>query len=204
MSVQEIQVGFGKCNFPVTLTTLTCFRVKAPFIRDSAASSGRSIRGAYREYLAGAVPDFGVLYSKGVEHNQGEVILLQSGWKRRGASIRDAAVFLRLRDGAAKWRIEAKLPTEVQNQYGGQFSVFDGFADVMSLDDLSAAGFEVPRHYREKFMSEEEVDECFLLSQMLPERLARPGLMVVRDGGKEKVVEVASAPARRIVFRGGK
>ena len=198
MSLQQVTLGFGKANLPVTLASIACFRVQAPFVRDSAANSGKTVRAATRDYSIGIAPDFGSLYSRLVEHKQGEVLLLQSGWKRRGASIRDGAIFLRLRDGAPKWSIIAKLPTEAQNLHGAEFEVFNGFADMLNVEDLESFGMEVPNHYRSKFMSAEEVDECFILRQELPERLPRPGLMRVMEGGKEKVVEVAKAPARRM------
>ncbi len=201
MSQQIITLGFGKANFPATLATFACFRVRPPFLRDSAVTSGAQQRGQGSDYHAGAIDVHGTLYVRPVSHANGEILLFQSSWKRRGAPIRDGAIFLRLREGAAKWAIHAKLPMEPENRHGAQFKVFEGCADLLSADELMGFGLEAPRMYRQKFMSEEEVDECYVLEELQEERAARPNLLVVKDGDKTKVVEVASKPQRRLVFR---
>ena len=204
MSVQIVTLGFGKANFPITLTTLTCFRVATPFVRDSAVNSGKQNRGTYREYQLGAIKPQGSVYTVDVEHPQGTIVLLQAAWKRRGAPIRDGAVFLRLRDGAPKWKIKARLPTEHENHHGDLALMFEGYADILAPDDLSTYGIEAPRHWREKFMSMEEVEECFTLEQMQQERIPRPSLLIVNDKGGKRLVKVAAAPPRRLIMRGAK
>lgn len=199
--VQAVVIGFGKANFPDTLATFAVFRVRTPFYRESGVTTGRQIPGAYAEYLAGAHADHGSLYRKTVEHKMGDVIALQASWKRNGSPLRDGAVFLRLRDGATKWKIEAKLPRSQANRIGGEFVVFEGHADILTVDDLDEAGFALPGSWRDKFMSEEEVDECFVFEQLLAERLPRPVLTTVIRDGKETVVEVAPKPLRRMLFR---
>lgn len=202
MSVQQVTLGFGKANFPNTYASFTCQRVSAPFVRDSGVSSGRSMGfNSGQEYMVGAVTEHGSVYVRPVEHEQGRVLLLQTGWRRNGVPIRDGAIFLRLRETAAKWEIRFKVPLDHGNVIGADFIGFTGRADILSADELGTFGLEVPRSYRQKFMSEEEVDECFVLRRLEEERSPRPNLMIVGAGKEAKIVEVAQAPSRRIVMR---
>lgn len=202
MSVQQVTLGFGKANFPVTYASFTCQRVTAPFVRDSGVSSGRSLGfNTGQEYMVGTIKERGSVYVRPVEHPQGQVLLLQAGWKRNGVSIRDGAIFLRLREGAAKWEIRFKIPLDNGNVIGADFVGFVGHADMLTAEDMGTFGFEVPRSYRQKFMSDEEVEECFTIRRLDDERAPRPNLMVVGTGKEAKVVEVAQQPRRRIIMR---
>lgn len=201
MSKQTCILGFGKANLPGTYASIACFRLKPPFMRDSAVNSGRQDRNYSRDYAIGAIEERGMLYQRRVEHETGTVVMLQSGWKRNGSPIRDGAIFLRLREDATEWRITAKLPLSDGNTYGAEFVVFEGRADMLNADELQTFGFEVNRSYRSRFMAREEIDECFLLQILSQERSARPSLMIVGTGEQRRLVEVAAAPSRRLVLR---
>lgn len=202
MSVQQIKLGFGKANFRITLATFACQRVTAPFVRESGVTSGRSLGfNAGHEYMVGAIREWGSVYNRDVEHPQGTVLLLQAAWRRSGVPIRDGAIFLRLREGAPKWEIRFKIPLDQGNVIGSDFIGFLGHADLLTHEDMGTFGFEVPRSYRQKFMSDEEVEECFTIRQAESERLPRPNLMIVGAGKDAKVVEVAQEPRRRLAIR---
>lgn len=201
MNKMTCTLGFGKANLPGTYASIACFRLKPPFMRDSAVNSGRQSRDHMRDYSVGIIEERGMLYQRRVEHDVGTVVMLQSGWKRGGSPIRDGALFLRLREDAVEWRISAKLPLSDGNTFGGEFVVFEGRADMLSADELQTFGFEVNRSYRSRFMAQEEIDECFILQAVSNERTPRPSLMLVGTGAERKLVEVAAAPSRRLVLR---
>ena len=151
-------------------------------------------------YLYGAVEQFGAFYTKTVEHRAGEILLLQGSWKRKSLPVRDGAVFIRLRQSGAHWSIAFKVPMEQQNRIGATALAFEGTGDIMSADELQALGLTVPGSYVNKFMQDEEVDECFELRKLREETSPRPSLIAVVDNGVTKVVEAPSAPKRRMMF----
>lgn len=192
-------VGFGSATLPVTSVVLSAQKVSAPFSRTSAAFSVP--RTSLSRFMVGPVQEFGVLYRTLIEHPVGTVLLIGSRWLRNAASpVRDGAIFLRLRPDAPRWSITATLPANPKNQIGSSFEVFCGHADILGIDALHDIGIVPPRSYESKFMSPEEIDECFVLSK-LSEGTPPPSLVVVGSGSDSRVVEVAAAPARRMRFR---
>lgn len=198
MDTQQVILGFGRANFPATSASYACFRVQAPFNRDTGINSGTQDRGYGKEYMAGAISAYGTLYERKVTHPMGTILILQVGEKRRGAPIRDGALFLRLRDGAPRWKVEGRIPTDACNMHGDRFTMFVGNADILTVDELDSFGIEANRMYREKFMSEEQIDECFILTMEAKEVKPRPNVMVVGEGKSRRTVEVAVAPSRRL------
>lgn len=191
----EVSLGFGKATLPGTVASIACFRVAAPFIRDSGVSSGRRA-GPSREFFVGATASHGSLYSSEVTHPEGTTLLFQVSWMRNGLPIRDGAVFLRLRSQGPLWKLQARLPLEPQNIWGGSFEVFKGRADILAASDLEEAGITPFQSYLSKFMLPEEVDECFIIQRQGDEIAPRPRVVQVEGEHGAKLVEVAT-PARR-------
>lgn len=196
----HVTLGFGKANFPDTSASYTCQKVEGPFVRVSAVTSGKPLSGG-REYLPGRIPHRGTIWVRPVEHPEGTLILLQASWKRNGAPIRDGAIFLKLRNQGAQWEIDFKVPTDHENVIGDRVRAFEGRCDVLGALELTNMGIEIPRMFRDKFMSDEEVDECFYITRVSSEIAARPQRVLVGEGREAKVVEMAAAPARRMAFR---
>lgn len=195
----EVAVATGSANFPGTGATISCQRVTAPFKRDSAITSGARV--GYQEFPVAALPQRGALHRFVVSHAEGTLLMLQSRWLRNAAPIRDGAVFLRLRATGPLWRIAAKLPLSAENVVGDTFVAFEGRADVLTIEDLTKAGIVVPSSYEKRFMSPEEVDECYVFDRLSDEIRPRPVLRTVASADGTKVVEMAAAPARRMTFR---
>jgi hypothetical protein len=196
----HVVLGFGKANFPDTLASYTCQKVEAPFVRVSAVTSGKALSGGH-EYLPGSIPHRGTIWVRPVEHPEGTLILLQASWKRSGAPIRDGAVFLKLRNQGAQWEVNFRLPTDACNVVGDSVRAFEGRADILGEQELASIGIEVPRMFRDKFMTDEEVDECFTIVRVSAEIAPRPQRILVGEGRDAKVVELAAAPLRRMAFR---
>lgn len=196
-----VTVGFGKANFPDTLATYTCQRVRPPFVRESAASTGRAVGGRGDTFMAGFIRQHGELYSRRVEHDEGEIVLLQVGWRTNGLPIRDAAIFIRLRNLAASWEIRAHVPSCQENAIGGNFLMFSGHGDILHPVELKDLGFQINKFYTDKYMEPEEIDECFTILPIAPEVTPAPRMEVVVRGGQEVLVQVAAKPMRRLNFR---
>lgn len=202
MSSQIIDLAYGKANFSGTLATFGVMKlnqnVDVPFKRESAATTGRRIKGADQSTPVGYLDMHGVIVSCKVEHQQGSIILLQVSWKRSGIGLRDGAVFIRLREGAPLLTVHANLPTSRENRYGESFQMFSGYGDILSPHDLKVLGVEVPRGWASSFMSPEEIKECFIVRQIRPETIPRPQLAAVATSEGIKMREIAQEPMRRI------
>ena len=195
-----VTLGFGAANYPSIRMTTGNMRVRPPFIRESAVTSGKpSGIGMYT--LAGRVSAFGSWSSRPVEHPEGTIILLQSGWKRAGAPLRDGAIFIRLRDGAPEYKIHSKVPLCAENACGDRLLAFHGRGDILSPDELIMYSIEANSSYRNKFMQADEIDECFIIEITAAETAPRPALKAVIVDGERKVIETAVAAPRRLTFR---
>jgi hypothetical protein len=95
--------------------------------------------------------------------------------------------------------VHAALPTAAEATNTGNFLVFQGRADRLSLQDVEDAGVETPTHWVRAFMNEEEVEEGFSVAVLSPETAARPRLEAVQVGGETVTVEARRS--RRIISR---
>lgn len=200
----EILVGYGKANFSIEYRSYMAQKVLPKWDRTNAATSGRKVRGSDNRFLLGHIPTHGDFVNSRVGHKPGTIIMLSSQWRRDGIGYADGVIFVRLREDAASWRITANLPLSHENAHGGEATVFEGRGDILSFADLATFGI-VPGYahtFEENFMSPEEVDMCFGLQQVEPERNARPNLVQVKKiDGTTQVKEVAEAPRRRLIIR---
>lgn len=201
MPAQNIEVGYGKANLSNTLATYAVMKVEAPFTRVSAASSGTRQTGSKQFANVGRHSLNGGFSIERVGHENGTIILAQVSWKRNGAPLRDGSLFMRLRAGAPLWRVSGKVPTGQDNMYGDRFVMFSGYADILNADDLAVAGIEVNRMYISKFMSMDELEECFELSQVSAATQNRPTATAIATPEGIQMKEVAQSPIRRMRLR---
>jgi len=197
---QICTLGYGKANLSDTLVTYANMKVVAPFSRTSAVTSGRR-HGQNSSSPVGRFDMTGALITARSEHENGTIILLQASWKRMRAPVADGALFFRLRAGAPLYRVDAKVPTGRENMYGDRFTIFSAYADIMNPDDLQQAGIVLPAQYENKFMSDEEIQECFYLMQLAPESAPRPAPVAILGAAGVVYREMAQVPARRIRIR---
>lgn len=200
-SEQAIRVGFGSVNLKYEGAKFSAFRLKEPFLRDSAASTGRSSSqwGKYPVSMQPAIN--GTMYSAEVTHKNGTILLLQSSWTRSGISVRDGAILLRLREGAALLNIEATLPHGRDSMLGDRFSVFRGYADILSADEAKVFKIVTPHTVIDKFFDLDQISECFDIKELRPEALARPEVQLIVTATGSELREIQSAPQRRLNFR---
>lgn len=198
-----VQLGYGKANFATVRATYAAMRVVAPFVRASAATTGRRV-GSFTKVLAGSIDDFGAILQCSVEHDPGTVILLQVSRTRNNVPISEGALFLRLRSGAAHYRIEGKVPTPAQNRCGDRVMIFSGNADFMTPEELEQeCGIQVNRGYISRFMSAEELEESFNIVQVSPEISPRSVVQTVMGEQGEVKTSMGSMPVRRLRLRSG-
>lgn len=197
-----VQIAFGRANFSNTLVKYASMKVSAPFQRVTASSSGRKV-GSTTEIRPGRYELNGAIIINSVEHEPGTVLSIQASWFRSGVATRDAAIFLRLRPQAAEWLIRAKVPTTYDNVCGDSFVMFQGPADIMTADELRLLGIIPSKNFVDRFMSLEEVDECFVITRLRDEVVSRPAIQAVFTPEGVEMREIAQAPRRRLRLRGG-
>jgi hypothetical protein len=195
---EEVSLAFGKVNLSSQLATYFAGVVEAPFIRKSAMETGQKVSGSSSKQNVSNYEGHGAIYSGKVRHNPNAVILLQTSWKRNGVGIRDASVFIRLRNTGPMLRVDAMIPTGRESSLGDRFVMFLGRGDVMGADDLEVLGIHVPVSYQRSYMQAQELAECFDLSEVFPETIPRPTIARVAVAGETRLVEMPSAPRRRI------
>lgn len=198
----EIRVGHGKAVLASSTTTLNAFRVSGEWTRDAAQLSGVRRPGTASQHYVGQYGNInGVLYMDSVAHEPGTFILLTAAHARGKTPASDGAIILRLRHGAPVLNVMANLPLAVDNYYGQKFCMFQGPADIMSIEEAELLGMRVPRGYVEKFFDPMQIQERFDVLELTPETAPRPELAVVTTATGVEVQEVAPAPARRMRLR---
>lgn len=198
---QTVRVGFGKINLKGQGATLSAFRMRPPYLRDSAASSGRS-KNRWEEYPVSEAPQVnGKLYSTDVAHENGTILLIQSAWTRGGLSTRDGGIYLRLRSDAALINVEAVLPHGPDSRLGSRFCVFRGCADILSPDEAKLYQIATPHTVIDKYFDLDQVEECFDLKEIAQEVRPRPDVQLIATATGLETRETMAAPTRRFNFR---
>lgn len=200
--MSNITVSFGKVNLATALHTLASFRVTPPFVRDSAANTGRvDVQGT--QYAAATRhPEVGGGFTtKSVAHDEGTVILLQASRTRNRMRTADAGLFLRLRSSAPKIMVRTVLPTGPESVLGDRFISFIGNADILTLEELKALGFEIPRGWVSAYMQEDEIGELFLFEELAKQTAPRPTFVRIVTANGVEVRAIQPERARRLRIR---
>lgn len=198
-----IKVGFGKAVLRTSTTSFSAMRVTAPWVRDAAVSTGIRSRGTAVHLDVGRNNGInGNLYGDEVTHESGTIIMLTASRSIKGSPISDGAILLRLRQGAAYLNISGFLPTGPDNYCGDRFAMFQGNADIMSVEEVELLGIRVPHGYVQKFFDPEQIAECFDVVELRPAMAAKPEIVAVMTPSGVKIQEVAAAPSRRMRLRG--
>lgn len=202
MSSTVLDMSFGRINLAAESLTLSAWMVEEGFKKQSAVTAGRRQKGTQR-FLAATTH---VATGKGftsdqVTHDDGTIILLEARGTRNGLRRNEAGLFLRVRHDGPLVMVQAKLPTSSVSILGNRLSVFQGRADVLTVDEAYEYVPDLPNHYVRDFMDAEDIATAFIVTKVKPEVRARPNLeAVVTSDGKTELVEV-SAPIQRTVRR---
>ena len=198
----ECLVGYGKATLSTSTTTLAAYRVQKPFERDSLATSGMRHPGSASVHNVGAHGDLnGRMYADRTWHEPGTIVLLTSSKTYKGIPQSDGAILLRLRPGAARLSVAAKLPVGADNYLGPKFSMFTGYADILSVEEAEVLGVRIPHRFVDKFFDASQIEERFEVMELAAETAARPEFVAVATPTGTKIKEVAQAPMRRIRIR---
>jgi hypothetical protein len=198
----ETRIGFGKAILSGTTVQCHSFKVTGPWQRDNAQVCGQRRSGTATMQNVGAHGNInGTLYSDTVSFPPGTILLLTCNRSASGTMRAEGAILLRLRPGAALLNVMGKLPIGRDNLFGSQFSMFQGPADILSVDEAEVLGVRVPRGFVAKFFQADEIEDRFEVLELHPETSPRPGFAAVSTPTGVEVKEIAATPGRRMRLR---
>ncbi len=201
MAEQLISIGFGKETFSTSSASLSAFVVGENFERTLPSKKFKR-QGNCQRFPASTHPEInGYLYLDSVANvPDGTIILLQASHRYRATPIRDGAIFIAIRSTGPMLTVNATLPSAVESTITGGFLVFQGRGDILTEDDFGTYGIKPPRSYINGFLDEEEVAECYTISEMAPALAEKPTYDSVedRDGN---VVLTKARPKRKLSLR---
>lgn len=199
-STVTVALGFGKAAFPRASCTVAMLQVEAPFVR-SLATKKLSRKGMQATISSGKLSMDGAFYAGSYEVPEGTILFVQANQTRGGNRIADAVIPLRVRAKGPFISVLAHLPRDARNLIGDSICVFDGRADVLTLEELQALGIEPSPGYINGYMNPEEVEECFMVSVLQPEIEAAPTVVIVTNSSGEAVALKSTAVRRRMRIR---
>jgi hypothetical protein len=201
--MQALSVGFGKETFKSDSVSLAAFHVSEGFVRETMGKAFQR-QGHLQKFPASSFPEInGYLFLDTLRVPDGQIILLQCSVRHLASPIRDGAIFLRTRATGPMLTIKANLPPAQEASQTGDFLVFQGRADILDPDELSAYGSEIPQRFRDGFMAADEVAECFTVTELAPETERKPLYETAQDSEGNEVV-LQKRPGRRIRLRPAK
>ena len=199
---QTVKLGYGKCVLKAQTGSFAPMRVKAPFLKESAVTTGSRIPG---NHIATAISRFpqinGYMHTDSVSHPNGTIIMLQASKARGAHRIADGCIILRLRENAANIQIIGKLPTGEENVIGDNFEIFRGRADILSADEVAVHQIVIPRPYLNAYFEQEEIDMLFDVYEIDKAIAPAPQVQLVSTPTGLVTQEVIAPPARRMKFR---
>lgn len=203
MTTQPVQIGYGKANFSTSSITIAGFVVEPDFVRTLASKklgkAGRTLATPVSDY-----PDIdGWLFSDQISAPEGTIFLIQASVKFRAVGIRDGGIFIRSRTEGKGLLITASIPHDAKCTLNSHnHVVFSGYGDVLTAEDLEAEGLDIPKNYRNAFMNEEEVEECFNVQVLRNAIAAAPSIEThVAEDGSKVVLKVEKGVRRMRIRR---
>lgn len=198
----KASVTFGKIILSAASVKLASFVVSAPFDREVAVNAAKSNPRERVWQESTSHPQIGGGWTTAsMTYEEGTILLLQATRTRGGITFAEGGLFLRLRASAALISIMLELPQAPESLLGQRIAVFQGFADIVSPDELRALGIDVPRNYISRYLQADEIDELYTLNELRQQVTPPPSFVVVttREGTKTKAV--AAEQPRRIRLR---
>ena len=203
--VAGVSLCYGKINLSNQGQTVAVLRLKAPFDKSMSATTSGKVNLQSKEYhQATRYRDIGGGFTRQrVEHAQGTLILLQVSRTRNAVPTADAAIVLRLREGADLLSIAVRLPVGPESVLGESIQVFVGSADIMSPADLKLMGIKVPNYFRDRYMVQEEIDDLIEVSVVRAGTISKPTLQAVATSEGVVIAAVGVEEPRRLRLRRG-
>lgn len=193
----EARIAWGTYNFSSQSGRLSCMVLEAPFKRRIAGSGALPKIGTKSMVPCGQYVDInGAIQKISVQPPTGTVLCVGLSKLQRGSPIADAVVFVRIRPDGKTINIKARVPGDKDSLLPELVSVFDGVGDVLDYRQLKALGFVVDASFRDRFMHEEEIQECFVVTES---KGVGSTVLVIENSGVKATVR--SEPVRRMRIR---
>lgn len=174
-------IGFGKCTFPTTTLRLSAFAVS-----DNTVFVDKAFPVLQKIWIPTSLHDKydGGFFNQVFDIPDGTILRLQASKTYRGLVSSEAAIHIRVRSDAATLSVALITPVDRRNDLD-QVSAFMGRGDILSSDELLEMGVELSKSFVNRFLCIDEINECFIVTEIEPE-LNRPpaivGVIVPENG----------------------
>ena len=201
MADQLISIGFGKETFKTTSASLAAFHVEPEFVRTLPSKKFKR-QGQCQRFPASLHPEInGYFYLDSLSGvPDGTIILLQSSHRHNATPIRDGAIFIALRGNGPLLSIQATLPSAMESTLTGGCLSFQGRGDIVPPEELSLYDIIPNKNYLSAYTDEEEVAECYAITELSPALGEKPVYTAMEDRDGEIQV-LRQRPARKLSFR---
>lgn len=201
MAEQLISIGFGKESFKTTSAGLSAFVVEPEFIRTLPSKKFKR-QGSCQRFPASLHPEInGYFYLDSIMGvPDGTMIVLQSSHRHMATPIRDGAIFIQLRSTGPLLSIQATLPSAVESTLTGGCLAFQGRGDIIPADELALYDIVPNKNYLSAYTDEEEVAECYTITELSPAIGEKPIYTQMEDRDGEVQI-LRQRPARKLSLR---
>lgn len=201
--MQAVSLGYGKVNFEHQSASFAAFSITEPWLRVFPSKmAGSQRRGRLQSFPATQHPDInGTLFLDTVEAPEGSVLLMQGQYRSHALPLRDAGVFIRLREQGPMLTVSANLPQGRDSLLGSSFLLFQGRGDLLGIEELAEYKIVPPRSWVEAFMQGDEIEASFQIHELQAEIAPRPKTEVVTNLSGKQVAITSAAPSRRVKVR---
>ena len=196
---QLVSVGFGSESFSSSGVKLNSFIITGEFNR-ALPSKVYPRQGICQKFPASATPTInGALYLDSVLIPDGSVIMVQASHTRFAKPVYDGALFIALSKYAPMIAVKATLPASNEAMMTGSFLVFQGRGYILKQSEFSEYGVNPPKSWRESFLAEDEIEQCYEILE-LAAGVAKPKVEMVEDADGNTIA-IQAKPSRRIRIR---
>lgn len=201
MIISTVLVGYGKVTYPYNSATLASFVVTPEFTREASTKKLLKTTKTIVVPATTTPKNDGYMYIDKLDAPDGCILLCQLQVRSLGASVRDGAVFIRVRESGPLISVTANLPLGGQPECPETHAAFNGRGDVLDLEDLAVMNIVPSDRYINAFMSEVEIAECFCIEELSSGREGKPIVVQEVNSAGETVMLVAPRARRNIRIR---
>lgn len=199
-----VTIGYGSESFSRSSMSLSSFILLPPFVKKLPGQARKdSTNARVTCYPASSRPDInGNLYLRTIDALEGDVFSLEVMRTISGRPGQSAGVCVQVRGGGPEVVVTAKMHNDPGRLNGEHFIVFNGRADVLTLEELQALRITPKNVWTDQYMhDDEEMRSALLLLETRVSGLPKPKKEIVVTSSGEKVSINSTIIKRKLRFR---
>jgi len=200
-ATQVIRIAFGKYSFAkfsggATITTLPEKDVRKSELLITTNAVGSSLVLPSSDLG----PDHGRFVTALHNIKDGTLLMVQANRRANARPMADGALIIMTSSGGNDLKISLKIPRVSHNILPETLYAFQGSGYILDAEQARKLGVKIDMNFEGRFMDEEEVGECFTISN-----ITKPGsesaLEVYNVDGKPTAIVVHNSPRKMRIRR---